>query len=71
MDGRMVVEVFGRGTARYVKYYPKSLIFIITHPMSLTAELAAAYCIELIINRLMMMVSSFTLPSAMPRLCMK
>ena len=39
--------------------------------MSLTAELAATYCIELIVNRLMMMVSFFTLPSPMPRLYME
>ena len=39
--------------------------------MSLTAELAATYCIELIINRLMIMVSFFTLPLPMPRLCME
>ena len=45
--------------------------------ISLTAELAATYCfrdrkcgIELILNRLMM-VSFFTLPLPMPRLCMK
>ena len=47
-----------------------SQIYNIHYYMSITAELAATYCIELIINRLMMMVSFFTLPSPMPHLCM-
>ena len=41
------------------------------HYMSITAELAVTYCIELIINRLIILVSLFTLPSTMPHLCMK
>ena len=39
--------------------------------ISLIAELTVTYHIELIINRLMMMVSLFTLPSPMPHLCIK
>ena len=41
------------------------------HYMLLTSDQAATYCIELIIDRLMMMVSFFTLPLPMPRLCME
>ena len=42
-----------------------SQIYNIHYYMSITAELAVTYCIKLIINRLMMMVSLFTLPSPM------
>ena len=53
MDGRMVVEVFGRGPARYVMYYPKSITFILpSYPMSLTAELPATYFIALEIGNM-------------------